>query len=312
MATYLQYGDDIELTVPASAYKDEIIHVLTLEFDREIEPQTADPVRSMTLTAHNATPAYSYSGFDYYSNYRSTVGYAWNFEQVMLKQLEFVYTAQEKGKTVELTVDGHTYFVTLDQGEKEALRQLPLAEIKWGDRYVCRDGSGVFDAPSVLHTDLQHPPVRGGRWELTEKEQDEFPCDILSSCFVMQEVYASRAQRIVMEVGAGDGIEVFLNGKSVMKHLNPYRSKFRTETVILPLSKGDNQIVLRSYNRFEAKNGYLLRPAAEQAVYRQDFILPDAFTGKSHTLTVRQHGLRSPHADTELSNLRIRLRRMVL
>lgn len=312
MATYLQYGDDIELTVPASAYKDKIIHVLTLEFDREVKPLPAEPVRAMTLTAHNATPAYSYSCFDYYSNYRSTVEYAWNFEQVMLKQLEFVYTSQERGKTVELTVDGREYLVTLDQGKKETLKQLPLAEVKWGERYVCRDGSGVFDAPSTLHTDLQHPPVRGGRWEPTDKERDEFPCGILSSCFVMQKVYASRAQRVVMEVGAGNGIEVFLNGKSVMKHLNPYRTTFRTETVILPLSKGENQIVLRSYNRFEGKNGYLLRPAAEQAVYRQDFILPDAFTGKNHTLTVRQHGLRSPHADTELSNLRIRLRRVAL
>ena len=36
MASYLQYGEEIVLTVPASAYKDSVIHVLTLDFDKEI------------------------------------------------------------------------------------------------------------------------------------------------------------------------------------------------------------------------------------------------------------------------------------
>ena len=66
------------------------------------------------------------------------------------------------------------------------------------------------------------------------------------------------------------------------------------------------------YNRFEKKTGYLLRPAKEQKVYRQEFNLPEAVSGKSHTLTVRQQGLPSQHTDTELSNLRIRPRKIAL
>ena len=102
-------------------------------------------------------------------------------------------------------------------------------------------------------------------------------------------MYATRSQHILMEVGAGNGIEVYVNGKSIMKHLNPYRCTFRTEKLIVPLQKGDNQIVLRAYNRFEGRTGYLLRPAKEQVVYRQDFTLPDATDGKRHTITVRPH-----------------------
>ena len=94
----------------------------------------------------------------------------------------------------------------------------------------------------------------------------------------------------------------------MIKHLNPYRCTFRKELVLLPLQKGKNQIVLRVYNRFEKKTGYLLRPADAQTVYAQSFTWPEAVTGKAHTLTVRQCGLPSQHTDTELANLRIQLK----
>ena len=80
----------------------------------------------------------------------------------------------------------------------------------------------------------------------------------------MREIDSPRSQHILAEIGAGNGMEVYLNGKLIAKHLNPYRTKFRTEKVILPLKKGKNQVILRSYNRFEDEAAYLLRPAKEQ------------------------------------------------
>ena len=130
----------------------------------------------------------------------------------------------------------------------------------------------------------------------------------MQTYFLMQEVESERAQNYLVEVGAGNGIEVILNGVSLMKHLNPYRCTFRKEFVLLPLQKGKNQIVLRLYNRFEKQTGYLLRPAEAQTVYAQPFTWPEAVSGKAHTLTVRQTGLPSQHTDTELSNLRIQLK----
>lgn len=53
----------------------------------------------------------------------------------------------------------------------------------------------------------------------------------------MQEIESSRAQKYLIEIGAGNGVEVYLNGRSILKHLNPYRCTFRTEQVLLPLEK---------------------------------------------------------------------------
>lgn len=308
MAMYLQNGDEISVSVPASAYKDSIIHVLTLELDKPIEAQPALPVKGMTLTANNATPDYSYSCFDYYSNYRSAVAYNWNVEQNMLKQLQFIYTDQEIGRSIDLTVDGKAYTVTLKDGKAESLE--PANGTVWGKRYICGPGSGLFDTPSTLKTDLNNPPARKSQWTETNKKQDEFESDILSTYYIMQDIQSPTDQLILVEVGAGNGIEIYLNGKSILKHLNPYRCTFRTEKVLLPLKKGNNQVVLCTYNRFEGKAGYLLRPAQNPTLYRQDLDILDTPNQKSHTVTVKPCNPVSAHADMELSNLRIRLRRV--
>lgn len=310
MATYLQYGDRIVLTVPASAYKDSVVHVLTLDFDKTIGPLPGNSVRSVMLTSQNATPLYSYSCFDYYSNYKSTVGYSWNFEQILLKQLDLVYTPQEAGREIDLTIDDKTYTLTLDKKRPQEMEPLPGTE--WGGLYLCGPGGGSFLSPSTLKTDREHAPVRNEKWEVLRQDSGTIACGTFETYYLMREIESPRAQRIVAEVGAGNGIEVYLNGKSIMKHLNPYRCTFRKELVVLPLRKGNNQVVVRLYNRFENQSGYLLRPATRPVVYRQEITLPEILNGKSHTVTVRPHNPVSPHTDAGLSNLRIRLRRIAM
>lgn len=291
-----QKGETLTFTVPEQAYGKDI-EVISATFDRPVEQQLTDTQR---------TANYSYSCFDYYSNYRSTVSYQWNVPLSNLKEVELTYTAQEAGKELLIEVDGTPYTVTLDAGKMQALR--PAAQTVWGTRYLCGPGSGLFDGPTTLTTNLEKAPVRKGAWKETTEEQAMFPAHILESFYVMQQVESPKAQDVLVDVGAGNGIEVFLNGRSVMKHLNPYRCSFREEKVLLPLQKGSNQIVLRSYNRFEKEAGYLLRPSAEQVIYKQRFVLPQPASGKHHVVTIKQNNLPSMHKDTELSNLRVRFR----
>ena len=98
-------------------------------------------------------------------------------------------------------------------------------------------GSGLFDAPATIHTDPDKAPVRKGQWKEVNEEKAMFPSNILESYFLMQQVESPKAQDILVDVGAGNGIEIYLNGKSVMKHLNPYRCKFREEKVAATASK---------------------------------------------------------------------------
>ena len=198
------------------------------------------------------------------------------------------------------------------------LSELAAEQLRLGERYLKQTEAFVELGLKSL-SDLQEVKARHQgdvfRERMYEKnrqmsflylkEKAMFPSNILESYFLMQQVESPKAQDILVDVGAGNGIEIYLNGKSVMKHLNPYRCKFREEKVLLPLQKGSNQIVVRIYNRFEKETGYLLRPSAEQVIYKQKFTLPQVAKGKVHTVVVKQNNLPSIHKDTELSNLKV-------
>ena len=74
---------------------------------KEIKPFNAvNPIDlAQTLSWENAAADYSYSCFDYYSNYRSTVGYNWVLSgKKRVSEVEVYYTAQELGRKVSLQV----------------------------------------------------------------------------------------------------------------------------------------------------------------------------------------------------------------
>lgn len=254
-----QKKGNLHITVPQTAYNNTDIEVLSLDMD----------VTTPIAATHEYVPNYSYSCFDYYSNYRSTVSYEWEIPN-RNTQLELTYTPQEIGKELVITnPTGNEQRITLDGAKASPLKVNP--KTKWGKRYLCGPGSSLFDAPSTINISLDKTPVRNGQWKETNEEKMMFPANILETYFVMQEVESPVAQDVLVDVGAGNGIEVYLNGRSVMKHLNPYRCKFREEKVLLHLQKGLNQIVLRLYNRFEKETGYLLRPSDKQIVYKQRY-----------------------------------------
>ena len=87
-------------------------------------------------------PDYSYSCFDYYSNYRSTVGYGWEVSvQHPLKKVELTYTAEEVGRVVQVCVGDMEMEVTLDSLDAVSLK--PSVEV--GVLEFGRMRGGVFD-----------------------------------------------------------------------------------------------------------------------------------------------------------------------
>ena len=118
-------------TLPADAYGKDI-QVICATFDQPVKPQPM---------AAQRTPNYSYSCFDYYSNYRSTVSYQWSINKSNLNALEFTYTPQENGKELLVEVDGIPYTVTLDAGKAQALN-LPSKTV-WGSALLLRTGQRI-------------------------------------------------------------------------------------------------------------------------------------------------------------------------
>ena len=280
-------GSKVMITLPENAYNDQTIQVVELTFDREVLPQaSANAVR---------TSNYSYDCFDYYSNYRSTVSYEWALPKKKTTKVELTYTAEELGD--EITLNGQ--LVKLEGGKAITLKVDPKTQ--WGKRYICGPEFNLFDRASTIEASLEKTPLRkkGGAWKEVSEEKITLPVNLIEDYYLMQTVESPKAQDILVDVAAGNAIELFVNGVSVMKHLNPYRCTYREEKVLVHLEKGTNVIVLRAYNRFEKETSLLLRPSAEQVIYKQNVVL-DA---PADRVMVRRTGLATQHADTELHNL---------
>ena len=288
-------GNKLNVNLPQNAYNDETIQVIELTFDREVLPQTsANSIR---------TANYSYDCFDYYSNYRSTVSYEWALTKKNATKLALTYTPQELGKEIELTTSGNdnAQLVKLEGGKAITLKIDP--KTKWGKRYICGPEFNLFDRASTIEASMDKVPLRkGGEWKEVTEEKITLPVNLIEDYYMMQTVESPKAQDILLDVAAGNAIEVYVNGVSVMKHNNPYRCKYREEKVLVHLEKGTNQIILRAYNRFEKETTILLRPSTEQVIYKQDVTL----NAPTERVKVRQTGLATLHTDTELHNLRVK------
>ena len=282
-------GSKLLLNLPEKAYNNQNIEVVELTFDREVLPQIA----SNTTRTSN----YSYDCFDYYSNYRSTVSYEWRLPKKNTTKVELTYTPEELGKDITMNEQA----VTLEGGKAITLKVDPKTQ--WGKRYVCGPEFNLFDRASTIEANLNKVPLRkGGEWKEVTEEKITLPVNIIEDYYLMQTVESPKEQDILLDVAAGNGIELFVNGTSVMKHLNPYRCKYREEKVLVHLKKGTNQLVLRAYNRFEKETTLMLRPSLEQVIYKQNVVL----NTPTDRVKVRRTDLATQHTDTELHNLRVK------
>ena len=282
-------GNKLTISLPENAYNDETIQVVELTFDREVLPHASANAKR--------TSNYSYDCFDYYSNYRSTVSYEWALPKKNATKVELTYTPEELGKEITL----NDQLVTLEGGKAVTLKIDPKTQ--WGKRYICGPEFNLFDRASTIEADLNTVPLRkGGIWREISEEKTTLPVGLINDYYIMQDIVSPKAQDILLDVAAGNAIELYVNGISVMKHINPYRCQYREEKVLVHLNKGTNQIILRVYNRFEKETTFLLRQSAEQVIYKQNVTLETP----TNQITVRRTGLATQHTDTELHNLRVK------
>lgn len=294
--------DVLNVTVSEELYDDAYDpKVVRLVFDKDVNPFNA--VKSVDMSQmlgwDNATPDYSYSCFDYYSNYRSTVGYNWVISgRKKVSEVEVYYTAQEIGRNIVIQVGNETFELPLDgAGSAESavdatVENQGLSRLRWG----------VFDGPSSWQS---------FDWKGLVKEDmvsDVFSSGQFSNYLLLSDVNMPEAGYSMFEVTSGNGVELIVNGVPMMKHLNPYRSTCHREKVLLSLPKGKSTIAVRSYNRFEKMSTVNLVVEPAGVIYSKSLKLPDAISASGLLVRTYASDCDSVHKDCCLHNLRLRLK----
>ena len=273
--------------------------VAELTFASEVEPMPMAALRksgALVLSQENATPSYSYSCYDYYTNYRSTVAFNWETElKRALRSAEIIYTQQQSNRELSFSIDGESAgTITLNAGKPYDLKVKP-GSVRMGAAKWQGPSFGLFDGNIADWAEKEGTP--------TEKSEGTIPTTILKNYFLTQEIESDKDQDVLFELRSGNGVEVVLNGQTFSKHLNPYRCTLRDEQILLPLRKGKNTVVIRFYNRFEKEMPWRFALAEKQVVLKQDALV--ALPAGRHTLSVAPAQPRSIHADIELSDIKI-------
>ncbi len=275
------------------------VKVIRLEQEKGLTDVMEAALPSGTvLSWTNAAPDYSYSCFDYYSNYRSVVGYGWNVElRRPVSSVELLYTSEEVGRKISLTVGEEEAEIVLDDSCPVELS--PLVNVSGAE--FGRMRGGTFD-PAI---DM----ARVSEWKTPEGDYVEVPSAGFSNHLYKAHVVSDAHSLALLDVSSGNGTELLVSGKTMMKHLNPYRTENRTEKVLVELCDDETEIVLRSYNRFEKTACAGFRLSDEQKIYRMIVDLPESVNGRRVGVSLKAADRESPHTDCGLHNIRISLLR---
>lgn len=258
--------------------------------------------KGIILDKDNASMDYSHSGFDLYTSYRSETGYSWTINRSQIRNLYIYYSKESLGKTITLTVDGKHLDLNLDKQVSAELNFLDvdartnsriteLAFCKIADQTFETDLSELYDANRTQMKMCTPDELRG------------LKIRPMQSILVKGAIYASTAGYKLIEIEAGNGVEVMLNGETVMKHMNPYGTQSRKESVLLKLKKGRNEVVLRSFNRFENRVDCYMELDPKQFLYRKTVSLGKGKGSEKIRLWTGPEG--TPHHDAELHNYMI-------
>ena len=300
----MNFGDtQCRVEVEKQMYADPAdVHVVKISYNGNLKREVTSLKQGVTLSWKNATPDYSYSCFDYYSNYRSTVAYNWSVSgKKAIKGLKLRYAMSDAGKRVKVQVGDKEYVVTLGMGNEVKLNgKVNVNSCSFG-----RMRGGTFD---------RNTSFAGVQW--IELETPEMECDIRPfSNYLMKVVLtASKPCRVHLNMTTGNGAELLVYDNAIgeyvpmMKHLNPYRATAFSESVVLDLDKGENELALRSFNRFERDLTMSIDVHHQQIEYTQTLMLDEplpAYEGVA--VRVSSADNHSEHTDCKLHNLNIDL-----
>lgn len=264
-------------------------------------------VKSDILKPQNATPIFGHSSLNYYAGYKTLIGYDWTFrsrKQTLTPEIAF--TDNEKGREIECEIDGKKQTILL-QPTASKIVKLPKNAVKWGDLYRKR-GRGVFgnvEEEGTAHVriadDAKWQKVTDFRYGETIEE------NILprASVVFLQEIQSDEAQEIAVEITSGNAVYILLNGEYITAHFSPQRLKKQKETLLLPLKKGDNQLIIKYYNGFEKSFSYGIMPLNEWTVYTQRLSPVTLDKKEHHSFSIRLANPDSKVSPLRMSNIRI-------
>lgn len=262
------------------------------------------------FTSYNSTPVYSYSSMDYYTGFRSIIAYQWMFKTNKKRINPYLYyTDNEKGRVIRFSIDDRYKDIKLEGGRKlknATYKGLDFGKVFISSPIVSSFGNSKFtDIPSVdsLYNYCEFTPQQdfkyGNKYSRKAGDREFF--------YIQQKITSRRSQNLFVEVGGGNGIQVILNGKTLLMRTTERGQEYSKEVVELPLKKGNNELLIKIYNRYEKNICYSYNPFITNNTYRLDAGTFELNRNKYHRINLKAKDTATKNSEIRLGNLKIYL-----
>ncbi len=310
--------DGLGINLPADFVSGKTIRVVAVEFTNGYRVRPYNPVLltdTTRLTHANSYKHYSNSGVDYNARFQSTIAESWTLqvEQGGSYRPLLLFSDEEKGQAIDLSINGTAQTVTLT-GDSPAELDVDPTTLTWGPLYKLGPiQSGIEGTPAKTGPVDLKKPVQGQSWQaMTDWKNGSIytlPADLTTAYFVTQTITAPANRRVLVRITSGDGVLVMLNGQTLLLRNNPTKAPDQRDVVLLPLKKGANQLLVKTFNNFQKTTPIGIDYSIPQLLYQQD-LRPVTLPGGSATMVQWQaHDPASPHRTLVLPNLSLRLLR---
>ena len=282
------------------------VTVLKVSFEDRFTVLPTDIVSTGLLTAENAIPEFGHSSADYYSGYKSLTGYGWHFRKSGTQQSPTVYfTENEIGKNIRLTLDGKTMETSLNPQDSTVVKTKNA--FAWGNQYQ-KKGKGVFgyvEEENRLSVEIDTTWKNIGTMKYGDMQQMELRSR--ESLLVLQEIHSSAGQDAAIEISSGSAAYILLNGRYITAYFPQPGVEFQKKVLVLPVKKGNNQLIIKFFNRNTEELMYSLKPLNEWVVYRMKLPSFNLNSTATHLFNVKAANPPSKVAPLEMSNIRVKM-----
>lgn len=231
--------------------------VVRLSFARPIGA-ILKPFSGKLLTPRTAQCSFAHSSIDYYTGFRSILGYRWVLPLSSRSQkARIFFTEEAEGKTIRLSLsDGKEVQkkfweerIVLTNGKKERVTTVSLENLVWHRMFSQRSGGRFGVVPQDFVTpnwDVNNPQLQPEQMDL------HWNGDAATARYLHYELESKECNLYPVEFGYGEGIMVFLDGQYVAGNmLRPNKDKsLHRLLLLLELPRGVHRLTIKLYNRW--------------------------------------------------------------
>lgn len=297
-----QKGQTVKIDIPSDVQPDCGMTVVKLSFDGDFRAVPDDILKTSVLTAANAIPVYAYSSMDYYSSFRSTVGYTWHFTgKAPSSTPTLLYTAGNEGDAIRLEIDGKAQDIVLEGGTARPLTVKPES-VKWGEARLFGpqeerfNGGDLPEGEGSLRTDIE--------WG----EPITIPTADKQAVYLKHTLTSDCEQDILVAFGIADGFRVVLNGETLSMRTFVGGMERKPEVLKLHLQRGENTLWVELYNRYGDAVEYMINPDIPQEMYALPLQAVELYPGKIHDCSFRLAHPANKNSDMGLRDIQIELK----